>query len=90
MVGDADVEIVEARCLYQPTLHYFGISGNAIADKGVLKDVEIGVDGSGMNAALLGNVIVVDDLSIGECCYLKEPMESVEIAQLIRLMQICS
>ena len=90
MVGDANIEIVEAWCLYQPALHHFRIGGYAIADKGVFKDVEIGVDSSGMNAALLGNVIVVDDFSIGECCYLKEPMESVEIAQLIRLMQICS
>ena len=80
MVGDADVEIVESWCLNQPTLHHLGVCRDAIAYESVFENIEIGTDSCGMNATLLSYVIVVDNLSVGECSHLQKALKSIEIA----------
>ena len=78
IVGNADIEIVEAGSLDQTALHHLGVGGDAIADEGVLEDVEIGTDGGGVNAAVLRNVLIVDDFSVSECRYLKKSVEGFQ------------
>lgn len=80
VVGDADVEIVETRCLYQPSLHDLGIGWDAIAKERVFEDVEIGADGGGVDTTLLGNVVVVDNLSVGKCRHFEETLEGIKVA----------
>ena len=78
VVGHTNIEIIEAWSLHQTTLHHLGVGGDAIADEGIHEDVEVGTDGCGMNAAVLSNVLVVDDFSIRERRNLKKPIEGFQ------------
>ena len=75
MVDNADVEIIETRCLYQSAFHHFCKGRNAVTQKGVFEDVEIGVDRGSMYSTSLCNIVIVDDFSIGECRHFQKSME---------------
>ena len=78
VVSNADIEIVEAGSLHQAALHHLGVGGYAIANEGVFENVEVGTDSGSVNAAVLCNVLIVDDFSVRECRNLKKPVEGFQ------------
>ena len=77
MVGHTDVEIIKLRGLHQAPLHYLSEGGNTIAHQGILKDVKIGIYRGGMHAAILGDIVVVDNLAVSQGRHFQKALESI-------------